>query len=64
MYSMCAGVSKHKARKAKTRRLLKRFQEAVIACAFKGTGDPMDYKAIEAEYQAARKALLAHVDEV
>lgn len=57
------GSSDNKRRKAKTRRLLKRFQEAVVESAFKGTQHPADHEAIDAAYQRARKALLNHIDE-
>lgn len=56
-------ASDNKKRKAKTRRLVKRFEEAVVELAFKGTRDPADYEPIQAEYQRARKALLNHIDE-
>lgn len=57
------GASDNKRRKAKTRRLLKKFEDAVSNLAFKGAAHPADHEAIEAEYQRARKALLNHIDE-
>lgn len=55
--------SEQRKRKAKTRRLVKRFQEAVSNLAFKGASHPDDHEAIELEYTRARKALLRHIDE-
>lgn len=57
-------ASDNKRRKAKTRRLLKKYEDAVVELAFKGTRHPEEYEAIEQEYQRARKALLQHIDEV
>lgn len=50
--------------KAKSRRALLRFERAVEVFAFKGTCHPDDHEAIEAEYQAARKGILAHMNKV
>lgn len=52
-----------KTRKAKTRRLLKRFEVASVNLGFIGASHPDDHDEIKAEYQRARKALLAHIDE-
>lgn len=57
-------ASDNKRRKAKTRRLLKKYEDAVVELAFKGTHHPEEYESIEQEYQRARKALLQHIDEV
>jgi hypothetical protein len=56
--------TKLKARRAKSLRLLKRFEEAVDCKVFKGSHPPDEHAQIEAEYVAARKAILAHMNEV
>ena len=63
MYNM-GTTNSEAARKAKSRRLLKRFQEAVSALAFKGTCHPDEHAEIELEYKLARKAILKHMNEV
>lgn len=52
-----------KQRKAKLRRLLKKYDEAHDAWLFKGTRSARDHDQIEADYQRARKALINFVIE-
>lgn len=56
------GDTKRKARKAKTRRLLKRYDEAYEAYLFKGTRFATEHDEIEAAYERARKALIEHMN--
>lgn len=51
-------------RKAKTRRLLKSYDEAHDEYLFKGTRFHTEHAAIIARYKRARKLLLEHIDEV
>lgn len=60
------GASDNKRRKSKTRRLLKKFEDAVrdrVIAVLKGPDFPIALEQAEAEYQYARKALLHHIDE-
>lgn len=58
------GDTKRKARKAKTRRLLKRYDEEHEYFVMKGTYPPSMHDEIEADYQRARKALIEHMNGV
>jgi hypothetical protein len=61
MYSL--GGSDKTKRKAKLRRLLKKYDETYEAYLFKGTRFATEHERIEADYQRARKALINFVIE-
>jgi len=63
MYNMST-TNSESARKAKARRLVRRFEMAVRVLAFKGSFYPDEHEAIELEYKLARRALLKYMNEV